>query len=123
MCGLVHNLRAVARAGDAEARQNGKQSNALDNCGTLMQTCFRASLTAVGGLLGTSWVEHMQLCSGVYCGDCQCAVHIALSAQGSEATALAAQRPGASLNIGSSHVLHHALSTKADAGGALKELI
>lgn len=48
MCGLVHNLRAVARSTDAEARQNGKTSDALDNCGTLMQSCFRTALTAHG---------------------------------------------------------------------------
>ena len=48
MSGLVHNLRDVARMTDAEARQNGKKSDALDNCGTLMQGCFRTALQATG---------------------------------------------------------------------------
>ena len=48
MYGLVHNVRDVARMTDAEARQNGKKSDALDNCGTLMQGCFRTALQATG---------------------------------------------------------------------------
>ena len=48
MCGLVHNLRDLARLTDAEARQNGKKSDALDNCGTLMQSCFRTAIQATG---------------------------------------------------------------------------
>lgn len=51
MSGLVHNLRDVARMTDAEARRSGKKSDALDNCGTLMQSCFRTALQATGGAL------------------------------------------------------------------------
>ena len=48
MCGMVHNLRDVARQADAETRRGGKSSDALDNCGTLMQSCFRTALQATG---------------------------------------------------------------------------
>ncbi|CAK0783973.1 hypothetical protein CVIRNUC_007176 [Coccomyxa viridis] len=48
MCGMVHNLRDVARQADAETRRSGKSSDALDNCGTLMQSCFRTALQATG---------------------------------------------------------------------------
>lgn len=57
MYGLVHNLREVARSTDAEARRQGRKSDALDNCGTLMQSCFRTALQATGGCLLCSFLN------------------------------------------------------------------
>ena len=58
MYGLVHNLRDVARLTDTEARRSGKKSDALDNCGTLMQSCFRTALQATGGALSAHAQAH-----------------------------------------------------------------
>ncbi len=61
MSGLVHNVRDVARMTDAEARRNGKKSDALDNCGTLMQGCFRTALQATGADISYVVKEGQQL--------------------------------------------------------------
>lgn len=46
----VNNLRQVAVAADDEAKRAGRQSEALENCGTQLQKCFSAALQGQGAM-------------------------------------------------------------------------